>query len=444
MNAAERHVGVGLVLIMLAACQSSTPPATVEPTPSALPTPAATAGTTLAPTPSPSAEPSTPPTIPPTAPPTLAPTPSPGLLIDWNERAGNGGFGSLWDDSEHPTLHSGVVFANRFFVIGSESDDQEDEIPGIWSSADGLAWDRANVPSPGTFSDLVAGPGALLAVGDPYQESTALWRTTDGAGWQRETNDFGGQRIRIAAATANGFVAFTSTLWTSPDGLAWTESPSESSLALAALGVQKIARAGDRLVALAGGAGGAGGPISVWTSTNLLDWWHVADLDHSRNITTLVLASGPLGWLAAGSTEFGSLGRVHRMWRSSDGTSWQEVASPVGPVSDIFIDEVGFIAVGFVYIGGGCVLEPSDIQGLTWTSLDGQTWTQTPKEDLLNQRIDQLFRDGRLLIGIGLSYSPKETVYGAGGVWTFRLPPLGSSGPGPTPGPSPTPNGGCG
>jgi hypothetical protein len=447
MNAADRHVSVGLVLILAAACQSSPPAATVEPTPNASPTAAVTAGTTIAPALSPSVTPTTlpttPPTTPPTSPPTLAPTPPP-LVIDWNKRAGDGGFGSLWDDTEHPTLHSGVVFAHRFFVVGSESDESEDEIPAIWSSADGLAWDRANVPSPGRFSDLVAGPGALVAVGDPYQEDTPLWRTTDGVGWQRKTNDFGSQRISAASATDEGFVAFGSALWTSPDGLAWTETPSDSGLALAALGVRKIVRAGDRLVALAGGAAGAGGPISVWTSTNLVEWTHVADLDHSRNITSLVMASGPLGWLVAGSTEFGD-GQVHRMWRSSDGMSWQGVPSPVGTVNDIFVDAVGFIAVGWVYTGGGCVLEPSDIRGLTWTSLDGQNWTDVAKEDQLHQRIDQLFRDGRLLIGLGLSYSPEETEYSAGAVWTFRLPPLASSGPGPGPTPTATPDiGGCG
>jgi len=360
-------------------------------------------------------------------------------VIDWRQRGADPAFSGFLDDSLNPTFQSGVVFAGRFFVIGTLVDEDLNETPAIWMSADRLAWQKANIPDLHGVSDLVVGPGGLLAVADP------LWLTTNGTDWTAVTDtDFEGQGISRVGATGDGFVALGSLVWTSQDGLEWEVAASQSGLLLAQSGVHKIVRSGDQLLAVAGGVS-LGRPLEVWTSTNLVDWTKAGELPHSRNVRSPVAAVGPLGWIVTGSNDPDSGDRTNHIWLSADGLSWQEVTTAIGPVSDVFVDAVGFVAVGFLFIGTGCALDPSDIQGLTWTSTDGRSWTEMPQEEFLYKRIDHLFRNGRTLIGVGLSYDPEVSSEASGSVWTARLPDLAPAGPGPTPpAPTPEPSGGCG
>lgn len=386
---------------------------------------------TVAPTPLPSPEPTA----------TTSP-PGTGLLVDWRQRPLDPAFSHFFDFSFSAVFRSGVVFANRFFVIGPTCCDSDDnEIPVIWGSNDGLNWQRADVPDLRTVSLLVAGPGGLIALGDPTEDNTPLWHTPNGTDWTRVVDtDFAGQRIAQVAATGDGFVALGSFVWTSPDGSAWDVASSPSGLLMAASGIQTIVRNSDVLAAFTGGAP-TGAPIEVWLSTNLVDWTKLDALAHSSDMETVVAAVGPLGWIVAGSTELENGHRTHRMWLS-DGQTSEEVASPVGPVSDVFVDAAGYIAVGFRVIAEGCAIEPYEIQGETWTSVDGQAWTEMPLAPFLYQRIDQLFRDGRTLIGVGLSYDENEGTTARGSVWTARLPDVPPSNPVPSPVSTPEP-GGC-
>ncbi len=258
-------------------------------------------------------------------------------------------------------------------------------------------------------------------------------------------SDVPDQWISGIGATPEGFVAFGSSAWWSIDGVSWGPLIEPSGLDVAAAGVVRVVSYGDRLVALTGGSGGSVccGPLAAWTSTDTVTWTKVATFPGTRNVNEPVLAGGQLGWIVAGYAENGE-DKVDLMFASADGLAWQQVTPALGPVSDVFIDGAGFVAVGFLYIPMGCDADPSEIQGLTWTSTDGRSWTPMPQEEFLHKRIDHLFRDGRTLIGIGLGYEENSgTAFGA--VWTTRLPPITPQGPGPTPAPTPTPDpGGCG
>ena len=457
MNAAARLVSAGLVLAVVAACQGatvSTPSpaqATVAPTGSptlgaspiatvAGATPIQTTTTTLEPIATPTQIPSPTPTFEPTPSPTAEPTPGPaGLVIDWGERGGEHGFGRLYDDSTSPTFHSGAVFANRYFIAGAQEDEDFNDSAAVWSSADGLTWELANIPGLRDVHAMAANDAGLLVVAESSAR-TELWLTTNGTDWEPiAVSDDPEQYVYHVEATPAGFVAFGSAAWTSIDGVSWAPMIEPSAIDLAAASVGKIVSFGERLVALTGGSGG--GPLMVWTSTNLVDWTMAGALAGTRNIHDPIVAGGPLGWIVAGYDE----GREqHLMFASTDGLSWQQVTPAIGPVSDVFIDQAGFVAVGFLYVPMGCDADPSEIQGLTWTSTDGRSWTAMPLDEFLHKRIDHLFRDGRTLIGIGLGYEEDSgTAFDM--VWTAQLPAVAPPGPGPTPAPTPTPDpGGCG
>jgi hypothetical protein len=471
MNTLGKYVTAALSLFVAAACQSAVVPSNfpsasvVPPSASASATSiatlaVATTSQTTAPTlqptapaltPEPTAQPTAQltalPSTSPTADVTPEPTPEPaGLVIDWRERGGDHGFGTLFDDSQTATFHSGAVFANRYFIAGALEDEDFNEDRGLWSSADGLSWVREELPNMNEVYATAANAAGLVVVGGATV-GPGMWLTINGSDWlQIVFSDAPDQWVSSVGATPAGFVAFGSSAWTSIDGVSWAPMIEPSALDLAAAGVVRLSSYGDRLMAVTGGTGGSVccGPLVAWTSTDLVDWTQVATFAGTRNVNEPVLAGGPLGWIVAGYAENGEQ-KDDLMFASTDGLAWQQVTPPIGPVSDVFIDDAGFVAVGFLFVGTGCALDPSDIQGLTWTSVDGRSWTAMPQEEFLYKRIDYLFRDGRTLIGVGLSYDPEGGTSDNAGVWTAKLPPITPLGPGPTPAPTPTPEpGGCG
>ena len=72
-------------------------------------------------------------------------------------------------------------------------------------------------------------------------------------------------------------------------------------------------------------------------------------LPGTRNVHETILAGGPLGWIVAGVAQNGPR-KSDLMFASADGQTWEQSAPPIGPISDVFVDELGFVAVGFLYI----------------------------------------------------------------------------------------------
>ncbi len=415
---------------------AGSPPPTLPATPGS---PEATPATTPEATPEPTTAPtSTPAATPiPTSQATSAATASPaaesdGLVIEWRQERDEPAFGNPLDNSETRSFHSATKFGGQFFVAGANEDDDFNIDHSLWSSTNGTAWELVDPQVQGEVYSMAANQSALLMTG-----ASGLWLTTNGASWEPVTfTDLENQGIQWVGATSEGFVGFGTGAWISADGRSWQPLMTDSALALLAAGVVEFASYGDQIVAIAGT-----GSLEAWTSTNLTDWTRAGAFRRTRNAYDQSLAAGPLGWILAGYEE----GRTHRdfMWTSANGLDWQEVSEPVGPVSDVFVDDLGFVAVGFRHIGQGCALDPSDIQGYTWTSLDGHTWTEMQREDFERGRIDQLLPDGRSLIGIGVRYDEEEYLpYGS--IWSTALPPIPPTADGPqAPALEPIPTG-CG
>ena len=60
--------------------------------------------------------------------------------------------------------------------------------------------------------------------------------------------------------------------------------------------------------------------------------------------------------------------------------------------------------MGYEQRGLGCALDPADIVGVTSVSEEGLAWSQMPRVGWAHQRIGELLRDRRLLIGVGIDY----------------------------------------
>jgi hypothetical protein len=127
-------------------------------------------------------------------------------------------------------------------------------------------------PSTGGMSDVVAGPGGLVAIGTVCTTAPGVcrpmaWTSKDGIAWERADGmpDLEG-RLNGIAVTGQGLVAVGNGLvLTSPDGRTWTRQSIAEPVALSAVTV-----VGDRLFASTADGSGA-----VWASDDGTEWARV-------------------------------------------------------------------------------------------------------------------------------------------------------------------------
>jgi hypothetical protein len=143
----------------------------------------------------------------------------------------------------------------------------------------------------------------------------------------------------------------------------------------------------------------------------------------------LSAAFGPLGGVVIAGT---------KTWFSSDAIHWH-VATNTPTVTQkgrdfvdsVIADESGFIVAAH-HDPPGCVVDPAQRVAHTWTSVDGDVWRKMSAKGWTGREIDQLFIDGRTLIGVGIQWSTNDVPDGS--VWTAPLPATASDTvPPPTP-----------
>jgi len=185
--------------------------------------------------------------------------------------------------------------------------------PSVWISPDGLEWVRAwdgveterDIAAYGQFdvqmqAVTVASDGSLVAVGSMLDDQgvavAAVWTSGDGVTWDRVPHDpsiFGGDgesefSMWDVVADTSGFVAVGGerrsgathpALWTSPDGLSWNRVDLDSATADFTGSFAGVASGSEGLVAV-GPLGMLEGPgqITVWTSVDGAVWDRIAEL----------------------------------------------------------------------------------------------------------------------------------------------------------------------
>ena len=99
--------------------------------------------------------------------------------------------GTSWavaDVPDTPGQVAGVArIGDRWVAVGNGLPDNP--VGFIWESADGLAWQPQQTIRDAALYDVIAGDGAIVAVGavlDPEMNATAAaWSSADGATWER-------------------------------------------------------------------------------------------------------------------------------------------------------------------------------------------------------------------------------------------------------------------
>jgi hypothetical protein len=258
----------------------------------------------------------------------------PGLVAVGFEVGSEGRVGAAWTSEngiswskanvQTDTTHVSVMEHVRaggpgLVAIGSgwekDSSGQEALVGAIWTSIDGITWNRAP-QDPGVLGwpagVTVGGPG-LVAVGVDHPDgNAAVWTSPDGLNWARVPHDeavlggVGGQWMNDVVAGGPGFVAvgadepgfpremggWRAAVWTSPDGFTWTRVPHDPEVFGGGAGdeqsMQAVISVGSQLVAVGGGNGNI-----IWTSPDGVTW-NRSDIPGDGAMNSLVASDSGL------------------------------------------------------------------------------------------------------------------------------------------------------
>ena len=245
----------------------------------------------------------------------------------------------------------------RFLMVGREA----------WSSEDGITWIRVASPS----DDPELGQGAVIAVASGGPGFVAVgfdnkaWFSTDGSDW-----------TLAEVPTPPG----------EPSAL---ERPLDRTQSQGTVEMEGIAVSGRTLLAWGKSIwvhddGSATFVPVLWTSTDGLSWTDQTPSDPAWDYPNVT--GGPNGFLMAGE-----LGPI---WLSTDGASWERVAGgqyeTSGAAHATFSHPIAAGPGGYV-AAGGLVDDQDDVcqlfacpseEAVIWTSPDGRSWTRLPSDEL--------------------------------------------------------------
>ena len=185
--------------------------------------------------------------------------------------------------------------------------------------------------------------------------------------------------IQAVAAGGPGLVAVGNAgIWTSPDGLAWTQAV-----------IHQVGIGDPRYFDVVGAQGQTVVAINrsrrVYVSHDGVSWSLASTLPLGFNINAVFALEQ--GWFGAGSycsptTRPGS-GCPAAIYTSSDGGTWTRVTA-VPAADDALISKVMQIGPQLVATGSTCPgsravgTPPCPVRPLVWTSSDGRTWSDAP------------------------------------------------------------------
>ena len=338
-----------------------------------------------------------------------------------------------------------VAAGDRGMVAVGNLNGMDGGIGSIWFSADGEDWQRVphddvlfGVPgeTPNTMIvDVAADDTGFLAVGVRFTEprERIVWSSADGLGWERSE----GPGLDAAAVTATdlgwmvvGSLDLQASIWTSPDGVRW-ESVTSTALTSDThnLAVHDLAHDGERLVAV--GDSGARDyredrPV-IWISDSGAGWERVSGdtgvLDVPTGSGIESVTAGPAGFVAVGEERIaeGDDPAFGLVWHSPDGVDWERIR--LGPRDSgrpltVVSSDAGYV----VY---GVAMEGDDLVTRLWTSTVGLTW-DTVEPDGLAPHLPRtaLMIDRQLLVFGSLVRGATEdgqVLYGEGAAWSAGL-----------------------
>jgi len=346
-------------------------------------------------------------------------------------------------------IHDVISTARGFLAVGGS-----DEAAVVWTSSDGMTWDRVPATAAfagGSMSAVAAGGPGFVAVGTAGGEGSAthaaVWTSLDGRSWTRvpdapvfaDPEDPGVSTSMTGLAVAGRRIVaigdvFMGAVWTSTDGFRWERARRFD----AGGGVNGVVAGGPGFVAV----GGYGALAFAWVSSNGLDWDKV-EMDGLQD-TALALTVAPDGTFVATGQLSEPNAEVAVAWTSSDGRTWRRAPSVASLPPGVSVPSPGPDSVvklaytatmravttfdqGFVAVGGDTIFEPLENKGAIWTSSDGKLWAHVPEDPVFdNASLDGVFEVGGRLLVVGSVWDDPALPVGA--AWVSAAHPAAAGG----------------
>jgi hypothetical protein len=322
----------------------------------------------------------------------------------------------------------------------------------VWTSSDGLAWDRVATPALGrtgedvSVEDVAATAGGLVIVGSVANirggiDHPAVWTSVDGVEWHDAwRGDTAGRMLAVTAfgdgAVAVGTDGVRGAVWLSHDLATWeriddasfvADQPQHPDGPEPALTLNSVTQGGPGLVAVGESSqfaevtrnlATADVRAVVFTSEDGQRWTRIphdeALFGGSERATMKAVIEGGPGLVAIGY----SPPRGPLAWTSVDGLTWQRHDRFAGRSSDVRLLDVvattdprlGLVAVGQDW--GPFTGSPRD-RVAVYTSRDGRSWTRSGDRALSLGRPHQallsgvaVFEHGVVAVGTVVNHSP--------------------------------------
>jgi hypothetical protein len=242
----------------------------------------------------------------------------------------------------------------------------------------------ATVPEMRISATAVAG-GLQIAVGsaDGYP---AVWRNRGGSRWTLVSSpapDGAGGGLRALTSVTHGPAGWLAAgvpgpaVLTSADGIRWVEAAGGITADLA--GVSAVAAAsGPAGYVIAGTLVAPGGDsvTDIWWSPNLISWTRAHNVTSTAGSgQVLAVAAGMHGFVAVGSR-----GRHPAIWTTGDGRSWDTTVLPVpGGAGTAILRQVAINGLHVVALGQATVTGQAGTVPFAELSADGgRTWQRVP------------------------------------------------------------------
>lgn len=413
------------------------PPVTTAPTPETTTPPATTmVATTEAPptTAAPSTTQPAPTTTTSTTTTTIPPVTPAHLEITWQQAPTQPAFGTY--DSVGSVIEGGPGLV----AVGGIPDDYGYGDGAVWTSADGVTWERTAVlggvmTALGTdrnqfIQDVAAGPAGLVAVGwvdfETGDSDPPIWVSPDGIAWERVTGnqDAFSPGVFINAVTAGGpgYVAVgeeaTETepghaaIWVSTDGRDWARVDQPLGEGYTESSINDVARTESGIVAVGFADpdtmwGFPAARVLAWTSQDGLDWDR-AELGPEAGFVSAVAGEG------GATVVVGNTADDTTAWISPDGNTWTSPSPIVSLEEELWFwsvlwDGNRLLAVGAWYpeFPTGEYPFPGSHAAVAWASDDGgSTWYDVTRltesgEGVFSSTFDQKFAGFRDVITTG-------------------------------------------
>lgn len=265
----------------------------------------------------------------------------------------------------------------------------------------------------GHLVDVVAGSdGRLVAVGYAFPGWLAsAWTSDDGTHWLHHDIGAGEETFLFAVATdgsryvAVGRAGAAAAAWISTDGVAWERAPDAPELhGEPEAHMTSVVRGPDGFV-----AGGWAGLFTetveprLWTSPDGLAWTPAIQTTPTiAEGRVLSIAAGPSGFLAVGTTGPEARPTGSATWTSPDGAAWTRIDPALPGEGGLMVSAIP-TAAGFLVVGS----DLDERRAMAWISADGRgPWTATPEQPSLQNhglkiRMTDVTASGGQFVAVG-------------------------------------------